>query len=360
MTLGGDPDPIGGGRGTPDRKGPGTIAIAAMILLSCTLAACSSGPERVAQPVTTTRRSGPAGVAYVFAYFTGDGKGGVRLAVSRDGIRFGNVDQGRPVLRAPSLGVGFHRDPSLLRTASGRWYLAWTTGARRRVALASSADLRHWSRPRSIGVMEQEPTAVNSWAPELLADPDGGYVMIFASTVRRLHPSGNSEPGVDGKPLNHRLYITHSDDLRTWSRSKLFWDRDLNAIDATVVATGDKDPARRFAVVYKDERLDPLRKNFRIAFGPGFDGPWAEPDHAIPEVGQIAEGPSLARSPDDKGWFLYADRYAEGFYALASSPDLRTWTTRTDDLRMPDGARHGTVLRVPAAAIANLLDDAPG
>lgn len=292
--------------------------------------------------------------AYVFTYFRSGGGGGVLLAVSEDGLAFREVNGGQPILRS-GLGLGLTRDPSVLLGPDGRWHMAWTSGAEREVGIASSRDLLRWTRPRSVPVMAHEPTTINSWAPELLWDArNDRYAIIYSSTVRRLHPEGTSEPGIDGKPLEHRLYVSYSKNLRRWSEGRLFWDNDVNVIDGVVVR--DKR-SKRFALVYKDERLTPLRKNARITFGPTFGGPWEEPDRLISEIGVIVEGPSLVRDDVGTGWLLYGDRYVEGFYALASSPDLETWTTRTSELDMPTGARHGTVLRVPRWRIAHLLDE---
>lgn len=301
----------------------------------------------------------PERSAYVFSFFRGDGTDGVYLAVSTDGLVFREVNGGEAILTS-DLGLGLTRDPSLLLGPDERWHLAWTSGAPRAVGLASSDDLLNWSEPAAVEVMEHEPSAINSWAPELHWDADAErYVLVYGSTVRRLHSSGSSEPAPDGEGFEHRLYASHSTDLGEWSEGELFWDGDVNAIDGAVVrdpGTGDH------VLVYKDERLTPeVRKRVAVATATAFDGPWGEGE-AVDELGPSVEGPSLVRNVDDTGWLLYADRYYGDSYALAASPDLGTWTDRGEDVVMPAGARHGTVLRVPYREVEALLDtvvDAP-
>lgn len=325
-------------------------------------ASCGGGSSTTAErEVDREREVSPdrsERAAYVLVFFRGEGGQGVELAVSDDGLAFGEVE-GSPVLTS-ELGLGLTRDPSVLRGPDGRWHMTWTTGAPRSVGYASSRDLLHWSEPTSIPVMEHEDTTINAWAPELHWDPETElYSIVFASTVRRLHPSGSSEPDPDGVPYEHRLYVSTSSDLRRWSPGELLWDGEVNAIDGAVVRD---DEADRSILLYKDERLVPtVRKRVALAIADGFDGPWDEGD-TVDELGSWVEGPSLVRDVDDEGWLLYADRYYGDGYAMASSPDLEDWTNRNDEVVMPEGARHGTVLRVPRDEVAELLatsDDPP-
>ncbi|HXH57484.1 glycoside hydrolase family 43 protein [Iamia sp.] len=294
-------------------------------------------------------------MAYVFTFFRGGGGQGVHLAVSTDGLEFREVNEGEPILTS-ELGEGLTRDPSILLGPEGRWHMVWTSGDLQSIGLSSSDDLLSWDEPRAVAVMEHEPTAINSWAPELHWDATAErYSVVWASTVRRVHPSGTSEPAPDGEAFEHRLYVSHSTDLQDWTEGELYWDGAINAIDAAVVRDEDTED---HVLVYKDERLVPeVRKRVAVATASGFDGPWDE-GAVVEELGSWVEGPSLVRDLDDEGWLLYADRYYGETYAAASSPDLETWTDRAAEVTMPPGARHGTVLRVPYERIEGLLDSA--
>jgi hypothetical protein len=72
-------------------------------------------------------------------------------------------------------------------------------------------------------------------------------------------------------------------------------------------------------------------------------------------VDQMGEGPSLFKR--DGLWFLYWDAPGSQFsYCLATSPDLKTWTNRSAEMSLPaEHMRHGTVLVVPAKAVADSL-----
>lgn len=98
-------------------------------------------------------------------------------------------------------------------------------------------------------------------------------------------------------------------------------------------------------------RFEPL-KNLRLAFADRVDGPYGPP--TAPITGAYwAEGPAAIRIGGQ--WFVYFDKYVEHRYGLVVSSDLKRWTDASDRLFMPSGARHGSVLQVPAATADTLL-----
>lgn len=291
--------------------------------------------------------------AWLLAFFRGEGEDGIHLAVSDDGLRFTELDAG-PVLVAPALGDGLTRDPSLVLDDDGTVHAAWTTGWwQQGFGYARSADLVHWSDPIEVPAMAGVPSTVNVWAPELHLDPSTGeLVAVYASTVRDEHPDGTSEPGPDGAGLEHRLYLVRSADGRRWSApARLGEGLDRNLIDAMAVATEGG-----LVMAVKDERFEPGGKVVRLARAPRWSGPWSEPGPPVAALGEWVEGPCLVAPPEGSGgeWHLYADRYLQDGWALATSPDLVAWTDRSAELDVPGGARHGTVLRVPRPLVAAL------
>ncbi|RYE62120.1 MAG: hypothetical protein EOO82_00305, partial [Oxalobacteraceae bacterium] len=85
----------------------------------------------VAMAAATAMPSGgvaPLGGGYVFTYFRSDddGRGGLRLALSRDGRRFANVRGGEPLF-APKVGEKMlMRDPSIAQDPrSGVFHMVW-------------------------------------------------------------------------------------------------------------------------------------------------------------------------------------------------------------------------------------------
>lgn len=142
-----------------------------MALLAGALAACGGGDggdddEGAASPPTSPDGGEAERMAYVFTFFRGGGGQGVHLAVSTDGLEFREVNEGEPILTS-ELGEGLTRDPSILLGPEGRWHMVWTSGDLQSIGLSSSDDLLSWDEPRAVPVMEHEPSAINSWAPEL-------------------------------------------------------------------------------------------------------------------------------------------------------------------------------------------------
>ena len=95
------------------------------------------------------------------------------LTTSTDGLKWTELKapNGKSFLE-PQVGGKLMRDPCLRRGPDGVFHLVWTTSWGRPPVFgyASSTDLIHWSEERAIPVMENDPTAVNVWAPELFYD----------------------------------------------------------------------------------------------------------------------------------------------------------------------------------------------
>jgi hypothetical protein len=100
----------------------------------------------------------PADTA-LFAYFTGNGEDGLRLARSHDGLAWTPVAGGRSFL-TPSVGSRLMRDPSIVQGPDGMFHLVWTTGWwDQGIGIAHSKDLVTWTPQEVLPVMAHEPTA---------------------------------------------------------------------------------------------------------------------------------------------------------------------------------------------------------
>src|SRR5215208_7681649 len=77
------------------------------------------------------------------------------------------------------------RDPSILRGPDGVFHLVWTVAwTDHGIGVAHSRDLIHWSEQARVPVMEHEPNALNSWAPDLFYDDaTQQFVIVFASAI---------------------------------------------------------------------------------------------------------------------------------------------------------------------------------
>jgi len=104
-------------------------------------------------------------------------------------------------------------------------------------------------------------------------------------------------------------------------------------------------------MILKDETMNPVKKNLRIAVGDKATGPYGAA--SPPFSPDWVEGPTAARV--NKEWIVYFDMYRDKRYGAVRSADLKNWETVTDKLAMPAGARHGSVFTVSDEVLARLL-----
>ena len=285
---------------------------------------------------------------YLFAYFKGNGEDGLHLAWSRDGLHWAALNGDRPFL-APQVGTAerLMRDPHLSLGPDGRFHLVWTTGWRdpRQIGYADSADLQHWSTPRAIATMTDEPTARNSWAPEVFWDEATAQYLVFWSTTIPGRFAATDATGDDG--FNHRIYCRTTPDFQTFGPTRLLYDGGFNVIDATMLKVGD-----RYHLIVKDETLTPVRKNLRLATAEHALGPYGPA--AEPFTGSWVEGPSALRPGDET--IVYFDHYMPPqYYGAVRTRDWVHWEDVTAQVQFPAGARHGSVLAVDPAVVERLL-----
>jgi hypothetical protein len=300
----------------------------------------------------------------LFSYFEGNGESGVYLQTSDDGLTFEAVNNGQPIFSPPDSSwpenQRLTRDPSILYQ-NGTFHMVWTTNWEGRVfGYARSPDLQDWSEPRLVRPFPEERPEHrqpnNVWAPELHHDPvNDRFFVVFSSTVpERL------DEHVDPHGHNHRMYVTRTEDFETFTDAELFYDPGFNSIDGQAVyqAYGSPDVKDdRWITVFKDERPpEHGGKNLRLAFRDPKTGAFT--DYSAPIVGpgsglneHWAEGPTLLKTANG-GWNLYWDAYRAGYYGLAQSRDLKTWTDATGRLEIDvDHPRHGSFFRAPASAV---------
>jgi hypothetical protein len=285
---------------------------------------------------------------HLFSFFRRNGEDGLFLAWSLDGLDWKEIPPpGRSFLRS-DLGDKLMRDPCLRLGPDGLFQLVWTTGWHDRiVGHAWSRDLLDWSEPQAIPVMMHEPTARNSWAPELFYDgTNKEWLLFWSTTIPGRFPAteGSSET-----EFNHRAYYVTTRDFRTFSETRLFLDPGFNVIDATLLAHGG-----RYALIMKDETLKPeARKNLRLAWGERPQGPFGAASE--PFTLSWVEGPSALRVGEEV--LVYFDHYARPqYYGAVRSRDLVTWDDISKRVRFPEGTRHGTALTVPRSKVRHLLD----
>ena len=307
-------------------------------------AACSSS--------SSSSSEGPSplnpmlGQRYIFSYFKGNGEDGLHLAYSEDGLAWRALNNDQPFFH-PTVGKEkLTRDPSIVRGPDGMYHMVWTAGWNEPgFGYAESRDLITWTHERYVPVMSKEPTAMNTWAPEIFYDSLRlRYQIFWASTIPGRF-AGDSAGG--GGKYNHRLYYTTTKDFRTFAPTKLLYDRGFSVIDADIIRDGT-----RYVMFLKDERERPPQKNIRLAYAERPEGPWSQATRPI--TGDYwAEGPTALHVGNE--WIVYFDRYRDHRYGAISSTDLAKWEDVSEYLALPDGLRHGTAFAVARADADRLL-----
>ena len=319
------------------------LCLLTLTLLTLSASACwaadAGGDKKM--PDTTD-----ANAAYVFSSFVENGQDGLHLSYSLDGSTWSPLNGGKSFLR-PMVGGKLMRDPCLIHGPDGMFHMVWTTSwSDRGIGIAHSKDLVKWSRQNFIPVMKHEPRARNCWAPEITWDPNGRQYVIYWATTIRDRFIETAKAGDRG--WNHRIYCTTTKDFETYTKTKLFYEPGFNVIDSTIVR-GES----RFFMILKDETRYPPAKNLRVATSPSATGPWSAPAKPFTPKGLWVEGPTCARIGDY--WYVYFDAYQKSKYGAMRTKDFKEWEDVSDQLRMPDGTRHGTIVKVTRDVLAKLL-----
>lgn len=285
-------------------------------------------------------------LVYMFSYFKGNGQDGLHLAYSMDGYSFTALNNDSSFLKPVINKDKLMRDPCIIRGADNLFHMVWTVSWNAKgIGHASSPDLIHWSEQQYIPVMENEDSARNCWAPEITYDAKRKrYVIYWATTIPGKYPADTTVE----KGYNHRIYYVTTKDFKQFSKTKLLYDQGFNVIDASIVPHG-----KRFIMFLKDETLKPVaQKNIRIAISHQLTSGFSKPSGPI--TGNYwAEGPTAVWRGNR--WIVYFDKYRDHKYGAVSSTDLRNWTDISDKIKMPPGARHGTVFIITRDELAVLL-----
>ena len=210
---------------------------------------------------------------FMFSYFNNNGKDGLHLAYSHDGLNWTALNNDRsflvPVLSKDSL----MRDPCIVRGADGLFHMVWTVSWNQRgIGYANSKNLVNWSEQKYFPVMHHEDSARNCWAPEITYDKKGKQYMIYwATTIAGKYKMDTLiENG-----YNHRMYYVLTKDFKTFSKTELLYDKGFNVIDATIVPDGN-----RFVMFLKDETRIPPQKNIKVAFSNKINTGYSNPSAA--------------------------------------------------------------------------------
>jgi len=270
---------------------------------------------------------------YMFCYFNNNGKDGLHLAYSNDGYKWMALNGDSSILKPTVAKDKLMRDPCIIKGADNLFHMVWTVSWNDKgIGYASSKDLIHWSEQQFIPVMQQEDSARNCWAPEITYDKKNKQYMIYwATTIAGKYKMDS----IIESGYNHRLYYVTTKDFKTFSKTKLLYDKGFNVIDATIVP-GDKN----YIMFLKDETRLPPQKNIKMATSKKLTGGYSSA--SAPITGNYwAEGPTSLKMGNT--WIVYFDKYRDHQYGAVESTDLKNWTDVSDKISLPKGIRHGSI-----------------
>ncbi|MFC1224576.1 glycoside hydrolase family 43 protein [Pedobacter sp. BG31] len=283
---------------------------------------------------------------YLFAYFKDNGQDGLHLAYSNDAYKWKALKNDQSFLTPTVSQDKLMRDPCIIRGTDGLFHMVWTVSWNDKgIGYASSKDLISWSAQQFLPVMRKEDGASNTWAPEITYDSaTKTYMIYWATTIKNKF---NETASTEENGYNHRIYYVTTKDFKTYSETRLLYDPGFNVIDATIVKDG-----KRFIMFLKDETRQPAQKNIKIAYADQLTGPYSQAGNPI--TGNYwAEGPTTLKIGNK--WLVYFDKYVDHKYGAIESADLKNWTDVSDQISLPKGLRHGTILTIKEKELKVLL-----
>lgn len=313
----------------------------------CTLGACSA-PEKEVYLFTSHREPALDGLHFLYSY---DGLHWDSLAGSWLKPEIGNkekyVDSFTGELKEPKYcPSSMMRDPSLSQGPDGTFHLVWTLAwaGEKGFGYASSKDLIHWSEQREIPVMADSLTN-NVWAPELFYDDEKDqYMIIWSSSILPERYTAADSLGTNG---SHRTYYTVTKDFQTFAPTKPFYDPGFNSIDGFLLKRGPKD----YVYILKDNRKPGFSDLFCV-FGESPEGPFDRPTEKFAPT--YSEGPCAVQLGDE--WIIYFDVYRQARYGAVSTKDFQTFTPADDRISIPQGHKHGTVIKVKESVLKKMKE----
>lgn len=286
--------------------------------------------------------------AYLFVTFTEESEDGeqVYFSVSRDGLHWNDLNNGKPVLTS-SIGEKGARDPFIIRSyidnkfyniatdlriANGKGWAEAVNNGSKSLIVWKSEDLIHWTKEIKIEVGIEKAGCV--WAPEAIYDSTkDAYFVFWASMVKEEEESF----------AKHRIYSAYTRDFKHFSKAEKYIERDNDVIDTTIIE--EKGSYYRFS---KDE----TEKNIRIDKGMKLNSS-SFSRILTPRVEELmgVEGPAIFKFNDREEWCLMVDQYAtgKGYLPLVTSNlsegNYRILESMEYDMGK-NKKRHGSILNI--------------
>lgn len=287
---------------------------------------------------------------YLFVHFIGEQKDGEQIyfSLSRDGLHWKDLFEGRPVLKS-EIGEKGARDPFLIRTQDMFYLIAtdlrieagkgWETaqyGGSRDILVWKSGDLINWQGPKAHTIGVEGAGCV--WAPEAIYDEEQAAVLVFWASM------------VDRK---QKIYASYTTDFENFTKPFLFLEKGNHVIDSTIIYT-----EQGYYRYTKDETVKAVCIDFSKTLHPE---DFKEVKSATLNELYGVEGPEIFQFNDRKEWCLVVDRFATGKgYLPLVTDNLASGEFRIlEDSEFDMGCtkkRHGGILPITEEEYQKLVD----
>jgi arabinoxylan arabinofuranohydrolase len=304
------------------------------------------------QSVAKTKSSTKPGArmdAYLFAYFTGNGKAdeSIHFALSKDGYNFKALNNNKPILASEKISsTGGVRDPHILRGADGRTFYMVATDmvsangwdSNRAMVLLQSTDLINWAS--SVVNLQQafpgNEHLLRVWAPQTIFDAQAGKYMIYFSMKHGNNPD--------------KIYYAYANKdftaLETSPRQLFFSPTNGSCIDGDIVWHDNK-----YHLFFKTEGAG---DGIKVAVSDKLTEGYKLRDAYVQQTKEAVEGAGVFKLNNGDGYILMYDVYKKGKYQFTKTKDLQHFRIVDNEVSMDFHPRHGTVMPVTAAEAARL------
>ena len=265
---------------------------------------------------------------YLFVHMTDQNYGRMFYSVSRDGLVWETLNGGKVILET------YLGHPTLTRGGDGKYYMIGvSTGQTPHYPILwFSDDLVVWGHRDlspdifDVSAFDYKNDTYYYGAPKVWYDSASGrYIITWHA-------------GITGVDNAQRLFDFTGDDA------------DMATIDTIIEKEGDT-----YYAIIKDERWPdkcPTGKTIRIASSSSLTGPYTNP--GPPVTPSWREAPSIVRSPDGQGWYLYTEQYPTAYELYKCSSLAGSMWSQV--AFTPPVARHGWVMRIDETQYQAIVD----
>lgn len=279
--------------------------------------------------------------AYLFVYFTGNGKNdeAIRFAISNDGYHFRALNSNNPVIPSEKISsTGGVRDPHIIRGADGKTFymvatdmvaeLGWNSN--RAMVLLKSTDLINWTSS-VVNIQKRFPgndSLQRVWAPQTIYDAKAGKYMIYFSLKHGNDPD--------------KIYYAYANkdftDLESEPKQLFFQPQNLSCIDGDIMYAFGK-----YHLFFKTEGSgNGIKKAVSSTLTEGY----VMEDKYLQGTTDPVEGAGTFKLNNLNEWILMYDVYTKGKYQFTKTKDLQHFTVIDKDIVMNFRPRHGTVMSI--------------